>query len=55
LGESPQLAKGCWSLQQIDEVRPYSSFREEAQSLPGISAFPDSKDLDFQLPSPNLK
>jgi hypothetical protein len=47
LGEPPELPECGGSLQQVDEMGPYSSFREKAERSTCVRALLDSKHLDF--------
>ena len=52
LGEPPKLPECGGSLQQIDEMGFYSSFREKAERSTRVCALLDSKHLDFHLSEP---
>ena len=47
LNESLELARGCGSLVEIDEMRLDSTLGEEPQSFSGVGAFLHAKDLNF--------
>jgi len=48
LGEASELADRRGFLREVDEMSPYAALGEKSKCFPGIGAFLDSEDLDFQ-------